>query len=102
MLPPEGGCSGRYEYFVKGTEPKIAVSLRQPVLIQKDTNQPVQPGDLKENLEWQDHAMNRDPLGTIFCFDCPANVDNTDQPWPTTNIYVPNNRDPFLVPGKPE
>ena len=99
MLPPEGGCSGRYEYFIKGTEPVKSVALRQPVLIQKDTNQPVQPGEQKENLEWQEHMMNRDPLGTIFCFDCPANIENTDQPWPTTNIYVPNNLDPFVAPG---
>ncbi|MFH1602164.1 MAG: PBP1A family penicillin-binding protein [Candidatus Shapirobacteria bacterium] len=99
FLLPEEGCSARYEYFIKGTEPGHSVALRQPVLVDKDTSQPVQPGEEKENLEWQDHSAVRDPLGTIFCFDCPANIENQDQPWPTTNIYVSGNREPFLAPG---
>ena len=102
MLPPPEGCTGRYEYFVKGFEPKMAVALRQPILIEKDTNQPVQPGEEKENLEWQERLINRDPLGSIFCFDCPPLADSPDQPWLTANIYVPNNRDPFVAPGVSE
>jgi len=69
-LPPDEGCENRYEFFIQGTIPEKK-PLRQPVLIDKDTNWPVQPGEEKTNVEWQEHQIVRDPLGTIFCFDCP-------------------------------
>jgi 1A family penicillin-binding protein len=70
-LPPENGsCQSRYEYFIKGTIPS-AKPIKQPVLIDKDTGWPVQLGEEKENVEWQEHQIVKDPLGTIFCLDCP-------------------------------
>ena len=70
--PPIEGedCPKRYEYFIQGTLP-APKSLRQPVLIDKDTGWPVQPGETKTNLEWQEHPVVTDPLGTIICLDCP-------------------------------
>ncbi len=76
-LPPEEGCESRYEFFIQGTVPK-SKPIRQAVLIDKDTGWPVQPGEQKDlpageagNLEWQEHQIVTDPLGTIICFDCP-------------------------------
>lgn len=63
-------CETRYEFFIKGTIPG-AKPIKQPVLIDKDTGYPVQPGEKKENLEYQEHQIVKDPLGTIVCFDCP-------------------------------
>jgi len=69
-LPPDEGCEARYEFFIQGAIPGKK-PFRQPVLIDKDTNWPVQPGEEKTNIEWQEHQIVSDPLGTIFCFDCP-------------------------------
>ncbi len=70
-LPPEDGdCGSRYESFIKGTIPAPA-PITQPVLIDKETGWPVQPGVQKEEVEWQEHQIVKDPLGTIVCIDCP-------------------------------
>lgn len=69
-LPPEEGCESRYEFFLQGTV-LSSQPIRQPVLIDKDTGWPVQPGEEKENVEWQEHQITTDPLGTIVCYDCP-------------------------------
>jgi len=95
LLPPPEGCSGRYEYFIKGTEPTTVQQLQRDVLIDKDTGQPVQPGEKKENVEWQKHAVTIDPLGTTFCYDCPL-IGGVEKV--TTNIFVPNNKEPFESP----
>jgi 1A family penicillin-binding protein len=71
--PPEEGCDSRYEYFVKGTVPS-SQPIRQPILINKDTGMPVQPGQDLPNTEWQEHQAVRDPLGSVVCFDCPQPV----------------------------
>jgi len=69
--PIEGeNCERRYEYFIQGTIPK-SKSLRQPIIIDKDTGWTVQPGEKQENVEWQEHPVAIDPLGTIICLDCP-------------------------------
>jgi len=69
LSPTTEGCELRYEFFINGTVPP-ATPIRQPILIDKDTNTPVQPGEEKPNVEWQEHSIVRDPLGTIICFDC--------------------------------
>ncbi|MFH1561682.1 MAG: PBP1A family penicillin-binding protein [Patescibacteria group bacterium] len=69
---PEGGCELRYEFFISGSVPESR-SLTQEILIDKDSGRPVQPGENKSNVELQAHPAVIDPLGTIICFDCPAN-----------------------------
>jgi len=88
QLPPPEGCSARYEYFIKGKEPQTSQPLKQNVLIDKDTSQPVQPGEKKENLEWQNRPVSIDPLGTIFCYDCPPRQE-------PINIFIRNTKEPF-------
>jgi membrane carboxypeptidase/penicillin-binding protein len=95
LLPPPEGCSSRFEYFIAGTEPTKPQQLKKPILIDKDTQLPVQPGEKKENVEWQEHQVIIDPLGTIFCLDCPQpeetkpviiHIDNSKKPFPTPSI----------------
>lgn len=95
LLPPPEGCSTRYEYFVKGTEPTTVQQLQRDVLIDKDTGQPVQPGEKKENVEWQKHATTIDPLGTTFCYDCPL-IEGVERA--ATNIFIPDSKKPFESP----
>lgn len=71
--PPEEGCDARYEYFIKGTVPGPQ-PIKQPILINKETGMPVQPGQDLPDTEWQEHQAIKDLLGTIVCFDCPQPV----------------------------
>ncbi|MBI5358127.1 transglycosylase domain-containing protein [Candidatus Amesbacteria bacterium] len=57
--PAPADCSPRYEYFLKGTFP------------------PVQ-GDLKKNIDGQDHMVIYDPLGVELCLDCPGGYGETN------------------------
>jgi len=69
-LPPPEGCETRYEYFIDRFGPPAPVSLRQTILVDKDTGYPVQRGEEKTNVEFQDHVVVTDLLGTILCLDC--------------------------------
>jgi len=73
-LPGDSGRETRFEYFIKGKLPERAGSGRETILINKDTNSPVQPNEVAENVEHQEHPVVRDPLGTILCLDCPMPV----------------------------
>jgi len=91
LLPPPEGCSSRFEYFIKGTEPTQIEQLRQTILIDKDTNSPVQPGEDKQNVEFQEHSVIIDPLGTVNCLDCQPGEN-------ITKIRINNSKAPFLTP----
>jgi 1A family penicillin-binding protein len=75
LLPPNGeeapdkGCSTRFEYFWKGTEPQEKEQLKQSVLIDKSTNDLAAPGKT-DNTEMQDHQILKDPV-SMWCLDCP-------------------------------
>jgi len=78
-LPGDSNCPTRFEYFLKGTVPTETENLKESVLINKDTGQPVQPGERSENVEFQEHQIIKDFLGTIFCLDCPPKIDSSGQ-----------------------
>jgi len=90
-LPPPEGCPLRHEYFIKGTQPSETEQLRLPILIDKDTGWPVQPGEEKPNVEYQEHQVITDQLGSILCLDCPPRQK------PIT-IKTTNTKAPFLAP----
>lgn len=71
QLPPDEGCASHYEYFKKEFVPTQKVSLKQSVLIDKDTGRMVLEGETKPNAEWQDHNVIRDAVGVMVCLDCP-------------------------------
>lgn len=74
LLPAEDGsddfCSPRFEYFIKGTEPKSVHPGRQKVLIDKATGD-LAKKDQADNIEEQDHIIISDPLGNRYCLTCP-------------------------------
>lgn len=71
-IPPDGGCTTRFEYFLKESLPQEVENLAYPVTINKDTSEIIQPGEtMPANTETQDHQAYLDPLNTLMCLDCP-------------------------------
>ncbi|MBI2464539.1 PBP1A family penicillin-binding protein [Candidatus Shapirobacteria bacterium] len=88
-LPPEAGCDSHYEYFKKEYSPTKRLPIKNNVLIDKDTNRIVKDGEVKTNVEWQEHQAVRDASGVWVCLDCPLNInpgDTTGSQLPTTII----------------
>lgn len=63
-------CSGRKEYFIKGTENKTPRASRRPVFIDKTTNDLAKPGQT-ENVEQREELVVTDSLGNQYCVTCP-------------------------------
>lgn len=71
--PPEGTpdrCPTRFEYFVKGTEPKQVDPGRQKVFINKDTSDLAKEGQT-ENVEERMEVIVTDPVKNRYCVTCP-------------------------------
>lgn len=70
--PEEGnGCPTRFEYFLNDA---IGARLQigtQDMQIQKDTGQQANPDLPPELVETQNHPFILDPLGTLYCLNCP-------------------------------
>lgn len=75
-LPPEEGCESHNEYFKKEFAPRNRVSLRQTVLIDKDSGQIADPAKNLPNVEWQDRMAIKDVSGRMACLDCPQINEN--------------------------
>jgi len=70
MTKDDGGkesCPARYEYFIKGTEPKAGGAVRQSVPINKDTDKLASPTDT--NVENRDKTILHDMFSN-YCVDC--------------------------------
>jgi penicillin-binding protein 1C len=70
MTKDDGGkesCPARYEFFIKGTEPKGGGSYRQSVPINKDTDKLASPND--PNVENRDKTIIKDMFSN-YCVDC--------------------------------
>ena len=76
LLPPgdetNPGCPTRFEYFLKDYLPEKIEGERVDIPIFKDTGQPANLDALPEQIEIQNHAVYYDPLGTLYCLDCPV------------------------------
>ncbi|HVZ12144.1 MAG TPA: transglycosylase domain-containing protein [Patescibacteria group bacterium] len=74
LIPQADGspdkCPTRFEYFIKGTEPKQVDPGKQNVLIDKGTQDLAKAGQT-DNTEMQSHLVVTDPVGDRFCLDCP-------------------------------
>lgn len=80
LLPqpdPNNHCPTRYEYFIKGTEPKTTDPGKTAVWIDKTTNNIAKAGQT-ENVEPREEYVISDPLGNKYCLSCP-----TPSPTPT-------------------
>lgn len=77
QLPPQEGqeasCATRYEYFIKGKEPKSAVPVKQAVWIDKATGQLAKEGQT-ENVESKEELILTDETNTKYCLSCPPPV----------------------------
>ena len=76
FLPPGGqdnsGCPTRFEYFLRGSIPNTTdTGVRQDIPIDKTTGQMAGPDTPPELIETQNHPVYTDPLGTLYCMDCP-------------------------------
>jgi len=64
-------CPTRFEYFLNGTVPEKTDGERQDVQLNKITRQVAAPDTPPEQIETQNHPVYIDPLGTLYCLDCP-------------------------------
>lgn len=85
MLPPaEGspdGCPVRYEYFLKGSEPRSSGVSRMKVFIDKATGD-LAPAGKTDNIEEKEELIINDKLGNRYCLSCPH---PSPTPSPTPN-----------------
>jgi len=72
-------CPTRFEYFIKGTEPKKVDPGRQNVFIDKTTGDLPKKGQT-DNLELKSEIVIEDPTGDRYCITCPH---PTETPTPT-------------------
>ena len=73
LLPPgteSPTCQTRFEYFIKGTEPKKIDPGIQKVFIDKTTND-LAKARQTDNVEQRDEWVVSDPTGENYCITCP-------------------------------
>jgi len=76
LLPPGGldnpGCATRFEYFLEGTIPaKTDGGDRADLVLFNDTGQIAAPDADPSQVHTENRPVYTDPLGTIYCLDCP-------------------------------
>ena len=69
--PNNPGCVSRFEYFLAGTVPTTSNVVGQDIIIFKDTNQIAIKDYLPEQVETQNRPTYTDPVGGIYCMNCP-------------------------------
>ncbi|MBI2033012.1 MAG: PBP1A family penicillin-binding protein [Candidatus Levybacteria bacterium] len=62
-------CPTRFEYFIKGTEPKLGEPSSQKVFVDKGTGDLAKPGQT-DNVEEKESVIITDPTGDRFCLSC--------------------------------
>ncbi len=73
LPPPEGTenrCPTRFEYFIKGTEPKIIDNSKRKIFVDK-TTQDIPVAGKTDNLEEKEQLVVTDPTGDTYCLSCP-------------------------------
>ena len=66
------GCPLRFEYFLEGTVPSLTTGQKADILVFRDTHMMVNdPKTPPEQVTTENHPIIKDPLGTIYCLDCP-------------------------------
>lgn len=68
--PEDPNCNKRFEYFIKGMEPKEFDEVsKAPIFIDKATGKPGREGQT-ENVEEQEHPVVSDQWTKNYCVDC--------------------------------
>src|SRR3989338_1565965 len=79
LLPRrDSPCPTRFEYFIKGSQPKMSDPGKQKGFIYKNTNYLSKPGQT-ENVEEREQFILTDVTGAKYCLDCP-------HPTPTPSV----------------
>lgn len=85
LIPQPAGsayiCPTRFEYFIKGTEPKKVDPPREKVFIDKTTQRLATPGQT-ENVEEREESIVTDVVGTRYCASCAIPQEPTPTPAP--------------------
>lgn len=74
-------CSPRFEYFLKNHQPGVDAGSRRDIPINKLTGAPAserQLIDIPGDIEYQNHTVIFDALGTMLCLDCPGGFGPAD------------------------
>lgn len=75
---PDGtGCQTRFEYFLEDNVPQALPEVRQDIFVDKVTRGMVPSDSAPDTYDVQNHPVFTDPLGTIFCLDCPLPTKST-------------------------
>jgi penicillin-binding protein 1C len=69
--PNNPGCVSRFEYFLAGTVPTTSNVVGLDLTIFKDTSQIAIKDYLPEQVETQNRPTYTDPVGGIYCMNCP-------------------------------
>mgnify|MGYP001568737500 FL=1 len=64
-------CQTRFEYFLSGTVPSSGIVTNQDLMIFRDTGQVAGKDALPEQVESQNKPVYIDPVGGIYCMNCP-------------------------------
>lgn len=65
------GCPLRFEYFMEGTLPEKTTGEKMDLTIINATQQQAGPDIPPDQVSIQNRSVYVDPLGTIYCMDCP-------------------------------
>ena len=66
------GCPLRFEYFMEGTAPDKTTGQRMDLTIVNSTQQQAGTDTPPDQVSTQNRPVYLDPLGTIYCLDCPV------------------------------
>ena len=73
LLPPAEGspnrCPTRFEYFIKGTEPKKVDASVEKIFVDKSTQEQAKPGQT-DNVEEKEMVVITDVTGEKYCVTC--------------------------------
>ncbi|MBI3384939.1 transglycosylase domain-containing protein [Candidatus Gottesmanbacteria bacterium] len=67
-LPGDSGCPTRFEYFIRGTEPKEIEEVKRKILVDNTTHKMAKPGQT-DNVSEEEHVVVKDAF-TGYCLDC--------------------------------
>jgi membrane peptidoglycan carboxypeptidase len=70
--PNAPNCPTRFEYFLEGTVPTLVTGTRQDIQINNQTGQAAAPDTPPEQVTTQNHPVYIDPVGAMYCLDCPV------------------------------
>jgi penicillin-binding protein 1C len=79
--PAPGDCPPRYEYFLRTFTPPIYSPERKDVAIYRPTQAFAPTSQVSQeptNIDYQNHAVITDPLGTTLCLDCSGGYGQAD------------------------